>query len=89
MSTLFVRGEVDLGTVAVLEGDLERAIAEGGDLTVDVSALDFVDMPGLHALARAARRMSAEGRRLRLRNPQPYLRRLLSLLELDHLIAEG
>ncbi|GAA0476084.1 hypothetical protein Ade02nite_42420 [Paractinoplanes deccanensis] len=54
-----------------------------------MSALDFVDMPGLHALARAARRMSAEGRRLRLRNPQPYLRRLLSLLELDHLIAEG
>ena len=76
-----------MATLDAFEPALERAADAAGDLVVDLSELTFIDVAGMHALARAAERMSRTGRRLRVCHPSPQLRRLLRLVELGHLLA--
>jgi anti-anti-sigma factor len=86
MTTLHPRGEVDMATVAVFERALERGTGPDRDLVVDLSELTFIDVWGLRALARAAAREQAAGRRLALTRPNHNVRRLLRLAGLGDLI---
>jgi anti-anti-sigma factor len=45
-----VRGEIDLGTVAALQPDLEAALAADGPVVVDLCAATFLDSTGLYSL---------------------------------------
>ena len=50
---LHVSGELDWGTVEALQLTIERVLAEGRAVVLDVRHLDFMDSTGLSALLRA------------------------------------
>ena len=87
MTTVRLRGEVDMATASALEWALVRTIDSGADLVVDVGELTFIDAAGLHALARVDERMREHGRRLRLERASPQLLRLLQVMGLAELAA--
>jgi anti-anti-sigma factor len=60
---IHVHGEVDRATVGVLDVALEGA-DETSQLVVDLSATEFIDLGGVRALARCARRRSHRNRDL-------------------------
>lgn len=72
-------GEMDLSNGYVLDGAL-RAAADGGhgDVCVDASALEFIDVPGVSLLVEAAQRLG-DNRRLVLESPGRVVRRILEL----------
>ncbi len=47
------RGELDLLSVPELREALERAQADGADVTLDLSGLDFIDSTGVHLVVDA------------------------------------
>jgi anti-sigma B factor antagonist len=60
--TVAVTGEIDLGVAAEFDATLQSAIRERPErLIVDLSALEFIDSSGVHALLRAHRHASAVG----------------------------
>ena len=77
-----VAGDLDVSTVELLADALEQAIEVGGDVTIDLSAVDFVDSTGLQLLVRSARRLESRGR-LILVSPQPRVRLLFDYVLLD------
>ena len=85
MTTLRLRGEVDIATVDALDLALERAMDAGSDLVVDLSDLTFIDIGGLRTLAAAVDRMTDDGRSMRLASPRPHLRRIIGLLGWEQL----
>ncbi|WP_030347896.1 STAS domain-containing protein [Streptomyces sp. NRRL S-1022] len=73
-------GEVSLPTRGIWERALERAVREGEDVYhLELSALTFVDVAGVGALADAARSLGG-GRRLVLDRPPDAVPRILELL---------
>jgi anti-anti-sigma factor len=59
-----VRGELDLGTAADLEGPLDEAVASGdASVLIDLSACEFIDSTGIALIVRAWQRLdrSADG----------------------------
>jgi anti-sigma B factor antagonist len=84
---LVVRGEVDLATAPTLadrvtEAERDRPRA----LEVDLAEVSFMSAAGVRVLLDAAHRAQSEGRRLVVVNPQPPIRRLFALLEVDRLL---
>jgi anti-anti-sigma factor len=78
-SGLRVAGEVGLATHAVWERALEQAMREDGDVYyLELSAVTFVDVAGVGALAAAAQELG-DGRRMVLHRPPPALRRVLDM----------
>ncbi|MFI1990836.1 STAS domain-containing protein [Actinoplanes sp. NPDC020271] len=75
-----LRGEVDMSTLPLLELALDLLTDTPGDVSVDVRLLTFIDVPGSRALAHAALRLRADGRRIRLDGATPSVRRLLGVL---------
>ena len=77
-------GELDLSGVDRAREAIEEAHAGStGLLVLDLSKLDFVDSTGLEVMLRAARRARDDGRRLVVRKPSEYVRRLLELTAID------
>ncbi len=64
---------------------LSCALSATRDVIVDLSELRFADSSLIVDLAVLAQRLRAEGRRLRLRAPQPQIRRLIELVGLHRL----
>ncbi|WP_208036581.1 STAS domain-containing protein [Streptomyces cyanogenus] len=73
-------GEVSLRTRGIWERALERAVREDEDVYyLELSALTFVDVAGVGALAHAARSLGGR-RRLVLDRPPDAVPRILDLL---------
>jgi anti-anti-sigma factor len=65
---LAVEGELDLSTVAVLARGVEGRLGESpGNLTLDLSAVTFMDSPGLRLLIELSERARREKWQLTLR----------------------
>ena len=47
-------GEIDLSNVDGLEAQIESAIADAGDVVIDLTAIDFIDSRGLRLLKRVS-----------------------------------
>jgi len=75
-------GELDASNVGVLSDALTREVGKGGDLTLDLGGLAFMDSSGIQALIRAAHGLEGHGRLL-LRSPGHLVRRILSLIPMD------
>ena len=77
-----VAGELDVATAPALREAFLTLLGgdEVPDVAVEASGLSFVDSSGLAVLLMAARRWSAEERRLVLRAPSQPLVRVLDLL---------
>lgn len=80
--TLTVGGELDVATAPALRESFLGVLNqdEVPDLVVDARAISFVDSSGIAVLLMAARRWTAEQRRLTLRAPSPQLVRVIDLL---------
>ncbi len=79
-----VQGDVDMLTAPDLEqalDDVHRRFRHVA--TLDFAGLRFIDSSGLRVLLLAARREHRAGRRLRVVNAIPQVRRLFGLVALD------
>ncbi|PPS77009.1 hypothetical protein BV882_02450 [Streptomyces sp. 46] len=79
---LQVTGTVDYQATSHLAAALEQTRQWPGDVRVDMSALDFIDLAGLRVLVHAAERLG-EGRRLRVMNLTPMLCKVISVVGFD------
>ncbi|SDD80519.1 MEDS domain-containing protein [Streptomyces prasinopilosus] len=84
--SLRVVGSVDHRTTDALADALETASAWPGDIQVDMRALEFIDLSGVRALARAAARLE-DGRRLHVVELAPLLRRVIGMAGFDEIPA--
>jgi anti-anti-sigma factor len=82
-----LRGDADLFTLPVIVDVLARVIADhDGPLVIDLAELAFIDTGSIRAVARAAALLGDHGRELTLRSPPRIAVRMLTLLDLSHLI---
>ncbi|MFQ6143115.1 MEDS domain-containing protein [Streptomyces seoulensis] len=83
---LRVVGDVDYQSAAALAAALETAMGWPGDITVDMSGLDFIDLAGVRALVQTAERLS-EGRRMHIVELTPMLRHVMHVVGWDRIPA--
>ncbi|MFJ4716234.1 MEDS domain-containing protein [Streptomyces sp. NPDC088785] len=81
---LRVIGDVDYYYAPMLSSALEKIMSWPGDLTVDMSALQFIDLAGVRALARTAERLPA-GRRLHVVDLDPMLSEVIHIVGWDQI----
>jgi anti-anti-sigma factor len=82
---LAVSGELDLASSVVLEAYMTQLETEHAYVRLDLSAVEFIDVAGIHALERIVAR--ADGW-LRIEPElQSQARRILNLTRTEHLIA--
>ena len=81
--TVLAEGEIDKATAPMLRDCLT---ALQGDVVVDLTALEFLDSTGLGVLIGANRALELGGGTLRLRAPQPQVRRVLDITGLGEWI---
>jgi anti-sigma B factor antagonist len=80
-------GEADVSTSAVLAHALGQATDHGHQrVTIDLTGLEFIDTHCLSLIFGAHERIRDTGAELRLRAPQPSVRRLLDILERQDMI---
>ena len=86
-----IRGEMDFSTSHHLTPAIIDATSRGLDLIVDLREVPFIDSSTARMFARAAAELQdhGEGRTVKLLQVQPIVRRLLAILELEHLIDES
>ena len=85
-------GDEDRTTQGLRQNAMARALHSPEDVVVDLRELAFADASLMLDLAMIARRLRARGRELRLRSPQPQIRRLIELVGLHRLpgvLVEG
>ena len=77
-------GEVDISNADALLAALQDAIGEGGDVTLDLAGLAFMDSTGIQVIIKAARELEGRGR-LRLVGPGALVRRTLERVQLGRM----
>ncbi len=83
LAVVWLDGEEDIATVALLADRLARAVATvDGDLIVDLSGLTFLSTATIDELTRVGDNLLHENRNLSLRSPSPFADRLLNLWRL-------
>ena len=89
VASIALRGELDLGTVQILEIALAPIETDGfSAIVLDLRELGFIDSSGLHAVFRAAQRAEASGKRLILMGARPSARRVFELTGTEHLLND-
>lgn len=87
VASIALRGELDLATVAELEGHLAPLESEGiSAIMLDLRELTFIDSVALLSLVRARERAKTNGQRLILVGAQPSARRLFQLTCTEYLL---
>ncbi|MFD5449487.1 MULTISPECIES: MEDS domain-containing protein [unclassified Streptomyces] len=84
--TLRVVGSVDHRTTRVLAAALETALAWPGDVRVDTTDMEFIDLAGVRALARCAAGLEP-GRRLHVVELAPLLCQVIGMVGFDETSA--
>ena len=83
-----VLGEVDMACGPLLWRCLAEAIPDTARrLVVDLSGTTFIDSTGMALFVRAREQLRHRGAELILRNPQPSVRKVLSITGLDTVIT--
>jgi anti-sigma B factor antagonist len=84
--TLSLMGELDLANAETLATALETAEAETSRVTLDLTALEFIDSTGIAILVAAHRRLNQDAGELRLRlvpSKAIAVQRVMTLTGLD------
>ena len=90
VTTLVLAGDLDLGSVPPVRTVLGEEVARRpAQMFLDVSAVEFVDSSGLHALVETYRQLAAQGGALELTRVPDHLRRLLEITELASLLTRA
>jgi anti-sigma B factor antagonist len=74
-------GEMDVSNAEALDAEL-RAWSGPGDLTLDLSGLEFIDSSGVRILIDAVVRLRGSSRRMVLVDPVPPVERVFEVLGL-------
>ncbi len=77
-------GELDASNVESLSTAIEPEIQDGGDLTLDLAGLAFMDSTGIQVLVRTARGLEGRGD-LILVSPGSLVKRILELIPVEKL----
>jgi anti-sigma B factor antagonist len=80
---LRLEGELDMATVPMLEPALAEAVAPGGPLLIDMSALKFMDSTGIHACVAAAKELAEKGWCIYLHVNDGSVEKVLTVTGLD------
>jgi anti-anti-sigma factor len=75
-------GELDLAGQGAFSDAMASEVGLEGDLTLDLSALTFIDSTGIQAIIHAAQKLDDRGR-LILRAPGRTVMRVFELVRLD------
>ena len=86
-AVLVVAGDEDRSTSGRRRGAISAALMASQDVVVDLHDLHFADSSLMVDLAVLAQRLRAQGRKVRLRGPQPQVRKLIELVGLHRLPA--
>ncbi|MCM2387181.1 STAS domain-containing protein [Streptomyces albipurpureus] len=79
-TTITLAGEIDLTTVSLLGGTVEKCVREGiRTIDIDLTALTFCDVSGLNAFLVARNHTASAGCSLRLHHVPPILNRILDI----------
>lgn len=91
LTTVKLRGELDLASAPVLQSDLDEAIATAPVTVLDLEELAFMDSTGLRMFARLNQAAKERGVRLLVGRPSPAVLRILDVAGLvEHFdYAEG
>jgi anti-anti-sigma factor len=84
-ATVALSGELDLAGVTRFEDALRTAREERGPLTIDLSALDFIDSSGLGVLVRFGKAATTAGFAYTVIAGPPAVHRAFVLSGLDHM----
>ncbi len=74
-------GSIDIAARSVLEHNLKAALREDGDLYVDLSELEFIDVGGMRALLDAAAYLRVDGWWLYLVSPTLTVLRIIRICQ--------
>ena len=89
VACLVLVGEIDAHTAPELAGHLDPLPGDGGDVTLDMAAVEFIDSSGLRLIVEAHQRAANADRRLVVGRPSAPVVRLLEISGLsDHLAVE-
>lgn len=77
-----IEGDLTIYRAAELKAELLAALAEPGDLDLELDAVDEFDTAGVQLLLAARKTAQAAGRSLRLVSPSPVVTRALGTLGL-------
>jgi anti-anti-sigma factor len=76
-------GEVDISNENDLAGLLEPEVALGGDITLDLSGLGFMDSSGIRVLLRSASELAGRGGSMFLSGAREGLRRVFDVMGVE------
>jgi anti-anti-sigma factor len=77
-------GELDASNIDQLSDALAPDLDKGGDLTLDLAGLAFMDSTGIQVLVRSAQELNGRGT-LVLVSPGSLVRRILELIPVERL----
>ncbi len=83
-----LRGRLDADTVAEVEAELLRVVAETAThLVIDATALDYISSAGLRAVLMAIKRMRAKGGGLSITGMRGGVREVMDLTGITTLLS--
>ena len=77
---------LDASSVTDFKQDIEEIIAEGGNLLLDLSQVEYVDSAGLGGIVSSLKRLRASGGDVRVCGLQKAVRALFELVRLHKLL---
>lgn len=84
--TITLGGELDVSNASALRSLLASVDGSIRQVTLDVSALEFIDSTGVGVVAEAHRNFGPEMRELVLHNPSGHVARVLELTGLSQVV---
>ncbi len=81
------RGELDIASISTLAECLVGIAFVVHDLVLDFAELEFVDACGLRTITSTVQQVRAYGGSVSIRSPNPYIKRLLDLVNFDQIVA--
>jgi anti-anti-sigma factor len=88
-ATVRLSGEIDMAAVAAsspgLLLKLVEAVDGAGCVTCDLGEVGFIDSSGIHLLVKLRDRLAADGRALRVTQPNEHVRRIFEIVNASEL----
>ncbi len=84
---IFVAGEVDLSNSAELRKTILGALKGANQVTVDLSAVSYIDSSGIAALVEGLQQANSQDKSFCLSTPSQQVRSILELARLDQVFT--